>query len=58
VLLQPKFVLPEFFMHVQFPADDVLSRPVGAGGAGSPSRGECSDSRFSYAVLFDPAKSA
>jgi hypothetical protein len=25
VLLQPKFVLPEFFMHVQFPADEILS---------------------------------
>jgi hypothetical protein len=48
VLLQPKFVLPEFFMHVQFPADDVLSRPVGAGGAGSPSRGEGSV----FVVLF------
>jgi hypothetical protein len=29
VLLQPKFVLPEFFMHVQFPADDILSQRIG-----------------------------
>jgi hypothetical protein len=56
VLLQPKFVLPEFFMHVQFPADEVLSRPVGAGGAGSSNRGECSVCLFSYSKKFGTTK--
>lgn len=44
VLLQPKYVLPEFLMHVQFPAEEVLSGRYARTGGGSPGKGHSSPS--------------